>query len=58
MGPVQKTFCYDNGADYFVEDLARLIDSRGRFGFMNKKLKVVIVPKYTFAFPFENGFMD
>lgn len=56
LGVAKKTHCYDNGADYFEENLTRYIDSNGKFGFMNKSLKIVIKPKYDFAFPFKNGF--
>ena len=52
---LRKTHCYDNGADEFSEGLARFVDSKGRFGFMNQRLKVVVPATYTFAFPFEKG---
>ena len=54
-GRLKKTHCYDNGADYFKEGLVRYIDSTGKFGFMDKRLLVVIPPLYTFAYPFEAG---
>lgn len=52
---VRKTHCYDNGADEFSEGLARFVDSKGRFGYMNQRLKVVIPAAYTFGYPFEQG---
>lgn len=54
-GLSRKTYCFDNGADYFKEGLTRYIDSHHKFGFMNQKLKIVIPAKYTFAFPFDGG---
>lgn len=54
-GLMRPTHCFDNGPDYFEEGLARYIDSKGRFGYMNKKLKIVIPAQFTFAFPFRDG---
>lgn len=54
-GVMKKTICYDNGADYFSNGLARYIDSNGLFGYMNTDLKVVIRPQFTFAFPFKGS---
>ena len=45
---------FDNGADYFVEGLARTLQG-GKVGFVNENLSVVIPPQWDFAFPFENG---
>lgn len=55
-GFLRKTYCYDNGADYFQEGLARYINAKGKFGFMDRNLKVKIAAQFTFVFPFENGF--
>ena len=49
-----RTHLFDNGPDYFKEGLARTIINN-KFGFINKKLTVVIKPRYDFAFPFVNG---
>lgn len=49
-----RTHLFDNGPDYFKEGLARTIKNN-KFGFINKKLTVVIKPEYDFAFPFVNG---
>lgn len=54
-GLLKKTYCFDNGADYFMDGLVRYVDSKNKIGFMNKKLEVVIQPKFTFSFPFEGG---
>jgi hypothetical protein len=53
-GKAARTPLYDNGADYFVEGLARIL-SKGKFGYMDPSLNVAIKPEYDFAFPFENG---
>jgi len=45
---------FDNGADDFVEGLARTVRD-SKIGFMNKNLDVVIEPTWDFAFPFERG---
>lgn len=49
-----RTHLFDNGPDYFIDGLARTIKNN-KFGFINKKLTVVIKPEYDFAFPFVNG---
>ncbi|MCH9741424.1 MAG: WG repeat-containing protein, partial [Epsilonproteobacteria bacterium] len=53
-GKVVRTFFFDNGADFFEEGLTRTI-AKKKFGFMNRKLEVVIPPQFDFAFPFEDG---
>lgn len=45
---------FDNGADYFVEGLARTLRD-GKVGFIDRELNVVVPPRWDFAFPFENG---
>jgi len=45
---------YDNGPDDFVEGRARTqVD--GRIGYIDRKLRVVIPPRYDWGFPFEHG---
>ena len=53
-GEVVRTHFYDNGADYFVEGVARTILD-GKFGYIDQQLNIVIMPEYDFAFPFING---
>ena len=53
-GKVVHTYFFDNGADYFHDGLARVI-KKGKIGFINTKLEVVIEPKYDYARFFENG---
>lgn len=45
---------FDNGADYFVEGLARTVKG-SRIGFVDTSLETVIEPVWDFAFPFEDG---
>jgi hypothetical protein len=53
-GMVRRTIYFDNGPDYFREGLART-KWKGKIGFFNKELSIVIEPRYDFAFPFNNG---
>ena len=46
---------FDNGADYFVEGLARTVRD-GKVGFVNERLELVVPRQWDFAFPFEGGF--
>ena len=45
---------FDNGADYFVEGLART-QRNGKIGFVNTDLDEVVIPTWDFAFPFKSG---
>ena len=54
-GRTASAFPFDNGADYFVEGLARTVRNR-EVGFVNPQLDVVIAPAWDFAAPFENGY--
>ncbi len=51
---VIRPLVVDNGPDYFEEGLARF-RTGGKIGFFDKKGKVVIQAKYTFARPFSDG---
>ena len=53
-GKVKRTVNFDNGADYFKEGLVRTI-SKGKYGFMNDKLEIVIKPQFDFVYPFSDG---
>ncbi|EOQ97744.1 hypothetical protein LEP1GSC195_0266 [Leptospira wolbachii serovar Codice str. CDC] len=50
-----ETFVYDNGPDYYAENLARFVENK-KFGFFNSRCKKLIPAQYDFAFPFENGY--
>lgn len=53
-GKTAWAYTFDNGADYFVEGLARTV--RGsKVGFVDRDLNVVIEPVWDFATPFEDG---
>jgi hypothetical protein len=54
-GRTAPAFYYDNGADYFVEGLARTTRD-GRIGFVNSELVEVVSPRWDFAEPFAGGF--
>jgi hypothetical protein len=45
---------FDNGADYFVEGLARTVRN-GKIGFIDKRLAEIVAARWDFAFPFERG---
>ncbi len=47
---------YDNGDDYFSEGLQRIVDKDGKIGFRDSIGKIVISPRYAFAFPFKDGY--
>jgi hypothetical protein len=57
-GLVRKAICIDNGADYFEEGLTRYTGPNGKIGFMDKFLQVKIDARFTWAFPFKNGFAE
>jgi hypothetical protein len=54
-GRTAPAFLFDNGADYFVEGLARTVRN-GRMGFVDPELVEVVEPRWDFAEPFEGGF--
>ncbi len=49
-----EVFWFDNGPDYVADGLFR-IQKNGKIGYANLKGEIVITPRYTCAFPFENG---
>lgn len=48
-------FHFDNGDDYLVEGMYRIVDERGRIGYADENGNTVIAPRFKCAFPFENG---
>lgn len=50
-----QPYMYDNGPDFVVEGMYRIIDEEGKMGFANVKGQVVIKPQFAFVFPFKNG---
>ena len=53
-GRAVQAFVFDNGADYFVEGLARTVRD-GKVGFVNEALELVVPPTWDFALPFSDG---
>lgn len=49
-----KIFWYENGPDFIIEGLFRIIIN-GKIGYANEAGEIVIEPQYDCAFPFENG---
>jgi len=54
QGFMRNAIVYDSGADYFEEGLART-RVKGKIGFFDKNLSIIIKPQYDFAFPFKEG---
>jgi WG containing repeat len=53
-GRMVPVVAFDNGADYFAQGLARTqVD--GKIGYVDRKLRVVIPPRYDWGFPFADG---
>lgn len=53
-GRMVPVITYDNGPDDFVEERARTqVD--GKIGYIDRKLQVVIPPRYDWGFTFERG---
>lgn len=46
---------FDNGPDYYSEDLRRIIENK-KYGFINKKNQIIIKPQFDWAEPFYNGY--
>jgi hypothetical protein len=51
---VARAYPEDNGPDYFVEGLARIV-ANGNVGFIDRSGKIVVRPQYPFASSFCNG---
>lgn len=50
-----SAFQFDNGDDYIVDGMYRIVDEQGRIGYANEKGNTVITPRFKFAYPFEGG---
>ena len=46
---------FDNGPDYWQEGRARIVDGRGKIGFIAATGEIVVPPTYDFAYPFCHG---
>jgi hypothetical protein len=56
-GRTAPALYFDNGADYFVEGLARTVRG-GKVGFVNSDLSEVVPAQWDFAYPFDRGFAE
>lgn len=45
----------DNGEDYIQDGMRRIVDRRGRIGYIDEKGAIIIKPQFAFGFPFKNG---
>lgn len=52
---IAKAHPMDNGPDYFVDKLARIIGKGGKIGYIDDTGKIVIPPKFDAAMPFCDG---
>lgn len=53
-GTTTPALNFDNGPDYVVEGLARIVKN-GKIGFVNAELDPVVAPVWDYAFPFQHG---
>jgi len=53
-GRAVEALSFDDGADPFVEGRARTIRG-GKVGFVDSRLRIVVAPRWDFAFPFRGG---
>lgn len=51
---VIRPLVFDNGPDYFREDLARFTED-GKYGFFDRRGRAVISPRFDYAAPFASG---
>ncbi len=57
--PLYYTLSFDNGSDYFSEDLQRIIDlDNGKIGFADEEGNIKISPEWDFAAPFNYGYAE
>lgn len=52
---IAKAYAYDNGPDYFEEGLARIVDPRGKVGYIDTTGKIAIAPQFDDAASFCHG---
>ena len=48
-------FQFDNGDDYIMDGMYRIVDEQGRIGYADGNGTTIITPRFKFAFPFEKG---
>ena len=52
---IAHAFAYDNGPDYFQEGVARIVDDKGKVGFIDDKGTIAIAPRFDEADSFCHG---
>lgn len=52
---IARAFAFDNGPDYFQEGVARIVDDRGKIGFVTDRGEIAIPPTYDAAEGFCHG---
>jgi len=52
--PYVQAYIFDNGPDYSIEGRARFVEE-GMVGFLDDCMNKVILARYDFAMPFQNG---
>jgi WG repeat protein len=52
---IARAFASDNGPDYFQEGVARIIDARGKIGYVTDRGQLAIAPTYDAAESFCHG---
>ena len=57
--PLYYTLLFDNGSDYFQEDVRRIVSiDTGKVGFANEEGTILVQPEWDFAFPFNYGYAE
>lgn len=52
---IARAYAFDNGPDYFQEGVARIVDDRGKIGFVTERGEIAIPPTYDAAEGFCHG---
>lgn len=57
--PLYYTLLFDNGSDYYQEDVQRIVSlDTGKVGFANDEGTIVIKPEWDFVAPFNYGYAE
>lgn len=52
---IARAYAFDNGPDYFQEGHARIVDARGKIGFIDENGRITIAPRFDEAASFCHG---
>lgn len=52
---IARAYAFDNGPDYFQEGHARIVDARGKIGFIDDHGRITIAPRFDEAASFCHG---